>query len=82
MIHPRNAAAVVDEQPVVFGFYVNWDPASLTSLRANLQHLTHLVPEWFTLLNGNGDLGDDRMPRSSGSAMTPTSHSRHGHQFP
>jgi cellulose synthase/poly-beta-1,6-N-acetylglucosamine synthase-like glycosyltransferase/spore germination protein YaaH/peptidoglycan/xylan/chitin deacetylase (PgdA/CDA1 family) len=59
VIHPRNAAAVVDEQPIVFGFYVNWDPASLTSLRANLQHLTHLVPEWFTLLNGNGDLGDE-----------------------
>jgi peptidoglycan-N-acetylglucosamine deacetylase len=59
VIHPRNAAAVVEEQPVVFGFYVNWDPASLTSLRANLQHLTHLVPEWFTLLNGRGDLGDE-----------------------
>jgi spore germination protein YaaH/peptidoglycan/xylan/chitin deacetylase (PgdA/CDA1 family)/glycosyltransferase involved in cell wall biosynthesis len=59
VIHPRNAAAVVAEQPIVFGFYVNWDPASLTSLRANLQHLTHLVPEWFTLLNGRGDLGDE-----------------------
>jgi peptidoglycan-N-acetylglucosamine deacetylase len=62
VVHPRSAATVVPEQPVVFGFYVNWDPASKTSLRANLQHLTHLVPEWFTLLDGTGDLGDESDP--------------------
>ncbi len=63
IIHLRKAAAVVPEQPVVFGFYVNWDPASLTSLRANLQHLTHLVPEWFVLANSRGDLNDESDPQ-------------------
>lgn len=62
IVHPRSAASVVPEQPVVFGFYVNWDPASKTSLRTNLQHLTHLVPEWFTLLNGSGDIDDESDP--------------------
>ena len=62
IVHPRSAASVVAEQPVVFGFYVNWDPASKTSLRANLQHLTHLVPEWFTLLDGKGDIDDEADP--------------------
>jgi cellulose synthase/poly-beta-1,6-N-acetylglucosamine synthase-like glycosyltransferase/spore germination protein YaaH/peptidoglycan/xylan/chitin deacetylase (PgdA/CDA1 family) len=62
IVHPRKAASIVPEQPLVFGFYVNWDPASKTSLRANLQHLTHLVPEWFTLLDGKGDISDDSDP--------------------
>lgn len=59
--HPRNAA-LGPEQPLVFGFYVNWDPASKTSLRANVQHLTHLVPEWFTLADGNGNITDESDP--------------------
>ncbi len=62
VIHPRSAASVVPEQPVVFGFYVNWDPASKTSLRANIQHLTHLLPEWFTLLDGDGNISDESDP--------------------
>ena len=62
VIHPRNAAAIAPEQPLVFGFYVNWDPASKTSLRANLQHLTHLVPEWFTLADANGNITDESDP--------------------
>ncbi len=63
VIHPRNAAAVTDERPIVFGFYVNWDPASLASLRANLQSITHLVPEWLTLANAKGGLTDESDPQ-------------------
>ncbi len=44
--------------PLVFGYYVNWDRASLVSLRKNLRHLTHLVPQWLTLRNELGDLED------------------------
>jgi spore germination protein YaaH len=47
---------------VVFGYYVNWDRASIVSLRLNLQHLTHLVPEWLVLANGKGDLSDESDP--------------------
>ena len=59
LLHPKLAANAREDQPLVFGFYVNWDEASKVSLRLNLHHLTHLVPEWLTLKNGNGDLADE-----------------------
>src|SRR5258708_26557071 len=56
VIHPRPAANASGGKPVVFGFYVNWDQASIVSLRLNLSRLTHLVPEWLMLQDANGDL--------------------------
>ena len=58
VLHPRTAAQTREGQPLVFGFYVNWDEASKVSLRLNLSRLTHLVPEWLTLQNGRGDVDD------------------------
>jgi cellulose synthase/poly-beta-1,6-N-acetylglucosamine synthase-like glycosyltransferase/spore germination protein YaaH/peptidoglycan/xylan/chitin deacetylase (PgdA/CDA1 family) len=63
VMHPKTAAKPRGDQPVVFGFYVNWDPASMVSLRANLSRLTHLVPEWLTLKNGAGDVDDNSDPQ-------------------
>jgi cellulose synthase/poly-beta-1,6-N-acetylglucosamine synthase-like glycosyltransferase/spore germination protein YaaH/peptidoglycan/xylan/chitin deacetylase (PgdA/CDA1 family) len=57
-MHAKTAAKERSDQPLVFGFYVNWDPASIVSLRLNLNHLTHLVPEWLFLKNGSGDVAD------------------------
>ncbi|MGG1291669.1 glycosyltransferase [Bacillus smithii] len=37
----------------VYGFYVNWDQNSTTSLKENIHSLTMLVPEWYHL---NADL--------------------------
>ena len=48
--------------PLVLGYYVNWDAASIVSLRLHLRALTHLVPEWLTLQNGQGDLEDTSDP--------------------
>jgi peptidoglycan-N-acetylglucosamine deacetylase len=62
VIHIKTAAKVRADQPLVFGYYVNWDPASIVSLRLNLNRLTHLVPEWFTLANGDGDITDATDP--------------------
>ena len=62
VIHPKTAATSGPSQPVVFGYYVNWDPASIVSLRLNLQHLTHLVPEWLVLQHGKGELDDQTDP--------------------
>ncbi len=33
-------------QPVLAGFVVNWDPASLASLQLHADQLTHAMPEW------------------------------------
>ena len=62
VIHPKTAASAGESKPIVFGYYVNWDRASIVSLRVNLGHLTHLVPEWFTLKNAQGDLDDESDP--------------------
>jgi cellulose synthase/poly-beta-1,6-N-acetylglucosamine synthase-like glycosyltransferase/peptidoglycan/xylan/chitin deacetylase (PgdA/CDA1 family)/spore germination protein YaaH len=34
---------------VRLGFYVDWDPNAMASLRAHASQLTHLAPEWLTL---------------------------------
>jgi cellulose synthase/poly-beta-1,6-N-acetylglucosamine synthase-like glycosyltransferase/spore germination protein YaaH/peptidoglycan/xylan/chitin deacetylase (PgdA/CDA1 family) len=62
VIYQRTAAKIREDQPLVFGYYVNWDPASMVSLRLNLSRLTHLVPEWFVLANQNGDITDESDP--------------------
>jgi cellulose synthase/poly-beta-1,6-N-acetylglucosamine synthase-like glycosyltransferase/peptidoglycan/xylan/chitin deacetylase (PgdA/CDA1 family)/spore germination protein YaaH len=62
VIHHKIAARVRDDQPLVFGYYVNWDPSSMVSLRLNLSRLTHLVPEWLILANSAGDLDDQTDP--------------------
>ena len=59
VLRPRTAAPVAPAAPVVFGYYVNWDRASIVSLRINLRHMTHLVTEWLTLKNARGDLEDE-----------------------
>ncbi|HZL56638.1 MAG TPA: glycosyl hydrolase family 18 protein, partial [Bryobacteraceae bacterium] len=58
MLHPRPAARQAPGAPLVWGYFVNWDPGSIVSLRLHIGHLTHLVPEWLTLQNGNGDIDD------------------------
>jgi len=62
VLHPKAAARVQTDSPIVFGFYVNWDPGSMVSLRMHLSHLTHLVPEWLILRNAKGDLDDQSDP--------------------
>jgi peptidoglycan-N-acetylglucosamine deacetylase len=62
MLHPRPAARAIAGAPFVWGFFVNWDPNSIVSLRLHLNHLTHLVPEWLTLHNGKGDINDQTDP--------------------
>jgi cellulose synthase/poly-beta-1,6-N-acetylglucosamine synthase-like glycosyltransferase/peptidoglycan/xylan/chitin deacetylase (PgdA/CDA1 family)/spore germination protein YaaH len=58
VMRPKTAANAGDGKPLVWGFYVNWDPASMVSLRLHLSHLTHLVPEWLVLENAKGDIDD------------------------
>ena len=50
--------ASTSRPPVIFGFHVPWDENSLTSLKANSVHLTHVLAEWLILQNGVGDLQD------------------------
>ncbi len=58
VLRPRPAAKPTAANPLVWGFYVNWDRASMVSLRLHLRNMTHLVPEWLVLQNDKGDLDD------------------------
>src|SRR5215831_7752129 len=58
--HPDSPSP--SRSPLVLGYYVNWDAASIVSLRLHLGALTHLVPEWLTLQNAQGDVDDTADP--------------------
>ncbi len=59
VIHPKLAAKGGGDRPYVFAFYVNWDRASIVSLRNNIAHLTHLLPEWLIVQDAKGDIDDE-----------------------
>ncbi|CAK0765034.1 poly-beta-1,6-N-acetyl-D-glucosamine synthase [Gammaproteobacteria bacterium] len=50
-------------QPLIFGYYVNWDDASFSSLKENLDHLDVLIPEWLHLSGADGSLREDEPMR-------------------
>ncbi|MBV9617976.1 MAG: glycosyltransferase [Verrucomicrobia bacterium] len=62
---------------VRLAFYTNGDPYSYTSLEEHASLITHLCPEWISVLNGLGDLqidADSRLPKfcaNKGIALMP-----------
>src|SRR5437667_8708 len=65
------------ENEVRLAFYVNGDPYSYASLQEHASQITHLCPEWMTVINGLGELqidGDTRLPKltaNKGIALMP-----------
>jgi len=60
--HLQTPVSAAGRTPLVLGYYVNWDAASIVSLRLHFRALTHLVPEWLTLQNAQGDIDDTSDP--------------------
>jgi len=62
---------------VRLAFYTNGDPASFASLQQHAAQITHLCPEWMTVIDGMGDLqidADARLPKlaaNKGIALMP-----------
>src|SRR2546430_13645544 len=62
---------------VRLAFYTNGDPYSYTSLQQHATQITHLCPDWMTVINGMGDLqidADARLPKfaaNKGIALMP-----------
>src|SRR5207249_207697 len=58
-------------------FFVNADPYSYASLQQHASQITHLCPEWMTVIDGMGDLqidADGRLPKltaNNGIALMP-----------
>ncbi len=51
---------------VRLAYYTNGDPYSYTSLEEHASLITHLCPEWMTVVNGSGDIqidADSRLPK-------------------
>src|SRR5438093_4956888 len=71
---PRKKSA---DNEVRLAFYVNGDPYSYASLEQHAAQITHLCPEWMTVINGMGDLridGDTRLLKlasTKGIALMP-----------
>src|SRR6202045_2351539 len=62
---------------VRLAFYTNGDPYSYASLEEHAALITHLCPEWMTVVSGSGDIQidpDSRLPKfcaSKGIALMP-----------
>src|SRR6266513_1027440 len=65
------------ENEVRLAFYINGDPYSYTSLEQHAAQITHVCPEWMSVVNGLGDIqidADERLPKlaaSKGIALMP-----------
>jgi cellulose synthase/poly-beta-1,6-N-acetylglucosamine synthase-like glycosyltransferase/peptidoglycan/xylan/chitin deacetylase (PgdA/CDA1 family)/spore germination protein YaaH len=74
---PARARPKVPENEVRLAFYTNGDPYSYSSLEQHASQITHVCPEWMSMVNGVGDLqidADARVPKLSqnkGIALMP-----------
>jgi peptidoglycan-N-acetylglucosamine deacetylase len=72
--HPHKKSP---DNEVRLAFYTNGDPYSYASLQQHAVQITHVCPEWMTVINGMGDLqidADARVPKlaaSKGIALMP-----------
>src|SRR5216110_538892 len=73
---PRPRKKAPDNE-VRLAFYVNGDPDSYASLQQHAAQITHVCPEWMTVIDGMGDLqidSDSRVPKlaaNKGIALMP-----------
>jgi cellulose synthase/poly-beta-1,6-N-acetylglucosamine synthase-like glycosyltransferase/peptidoglycan/xylan/chitin deacetylase (PgdA/CDA1 family)/spore germination protein YaaH len=65
------------DNEVRLAFYTNGDPYSYASLQQHVAQITHVCPEWMTVINGTGELqidADSRLPKlaaNKGIALMP-----------
>src|SRR5215475_10708142 len=74
---PARVHRKVPENEVRLAFYTNGDPYSYSSLEQHASQITHVCPEWMSMVNGVGDLqvdADGRVPKlaqNKGIALMP-----------
>jgi len=56
---PRASGAGLDSQPLAIAFFVNWDDASMSSLKENLGSLDTVIAEWLHLASEDGTLREN-----------------------
>ena len=65
LARPSQPVALPEQRPVVIGFYVNWDDASMSSLKENISSLDMVIGEWLHLQDANGTLREDAPERTA-----------------
>lgn len=74
---PAHSRRKLPSNEVRLAFYTNGDPYSWSSLEQHASQLTHVCPEWMSMVNGVGDLqidADFRLPKfaaAKGIALMP-----------
>ncbi|PYL48298.1 MAG: hypothetical protein DMF40_05445 [Verrucomicrobia bacterium] len=74
---PARARRQVSENEVRLAFYTNGDPYSYSSLEQHASQITHVCPEWMSMVNGVGDLQIDadarvlKLSQNKGIALMP-----------
>jgi peptidoglycan-N-acetylglucosamine deacetylase len=59
LFHPRNNRVVADtaaQSAARYGYFVNWDDNSFSSLKRNAQSLDALIVEWLHVIDSTGEL--------------------------
>jgi peptidoglycan-N-acetylglucosamine deacetylase len=65
------------DNEVRLAFYINGDPYSYASLQQHAAQITHVCPEWMTIINGMGDVQVDadtrvsKLAANKGMALMP-----------
>ncbi|MCC2866532.1 MAG: polysaccharide deacetylase, partial [Candidatus Accumulibacter phosphatis] len=62
---PRKPGLTPNRQTLAIGFFVNWDDASMSSLRQNLDHLDMVIAEWLHLAAADGSLRENDPMRTA-----------------
>ncbi|MBV9010129.1 MAG: glycosyltransferase [Verrucomicrobia bacterium] len=67
---PPRTRRKLPENEVRLAFYTNGDPYSFASLEQHAASITHVCPEWMSIIDGTGDLQTDTDPRVAKLAQT------------
>src|SRR5436853_2372417 len=74
---PARSRRKAPDNEVRLAFYTNGDPYSYSSLEQHASQITHVCPEWMSMVNGVGDLQIDadarvsKLAQSKGIALMP-----------
>ncbi|MEO8207216.1 MAG: hypothetical protein ABI615_13630, partial [Chthoniobacterales bacterium] len=55
-VKDRLTKRTIPTDQVRLAYYVGWDPAAYESLKRNFQLYTHISPEWFDMVDGEGKI--------------------------
>ena len=93
--HARQPAHGTTSPPIVAAFYAPWQETGLHSLRANAEHITHLLPAWLHLTPDGASIDSSdwdpratphnldvlRIAREHGIQVLPVLSNAHGEKF-